>query len=191
MSTKKDILGIHRHKTITNAPAGLIRSFLLRSYPTMKHHNPHTPIMIREALNTQPRVFARYEFGREKVEELGGKEHPRKNPRGRKGGSIVLHCIACDGDVGRRSGRKPEANKHSRSGRQGDRGQDHYSGQGGCEVEVRGWIYVFWRIKSRQGNEASRHLHKRGMGRVHTCTISGPSPEEGKRSALINKKKEQ
>jgi hypothetical protein len=39
----------------------------------MKHHNPHTPIMIREALNTQPRVFARYEFGREKVEELGGK----------------------------------------------------------------------------------------------------------------------
>jgi hypothetical protein len=38
----------------------------------MKHHNPHTPIMVREALNTQPRVFARYEFGREKVEELGG-----------------------------------------------------------------------------------------------------------------------
>ena len=28
--------------------------------------------MIREALNTQPRVFARYEFGREKVEELSG-----------------------------------------------------------------------------------------------------------------------
>jgi len=41
----------------------------------MKHHNPHTPIMIREALNTQPRVFARYEFGREKVEELGGKQN--------------------------------------------------------------------------------------------------------------------
>ena len=38
----------------------------------MKHHNPHTPIMIREALNTQPRVFARYEFGREQVEELSG-----------------------------------------------------------------------------------------------------------------------
>ena len=50
----------------------LLRSFLNRAYPTMKHHNPHTPIMIREALNTQPRVFARYEFGREKVEELSG-----------------------------------------------------------------------------------------------------------------------
>lgn len=49
-----------------------LRSFLNRAYPTMKHHNPHTPIMIREALNTQPRVFARYEFGREKVEDLSG-----------------------------------------------------------------------------------------------------------------------
>jgi hypothetical protein len=51
----------------------------------MKHHNPHTPIMIREALNTQPRVFARYEFGREKVEELAGGflpgEHIRKRER--------------------------------------------------------------------------------------------------------------
>ena len=52
--------------------SGFLRSFLNRAYPTMKHHNPHTPIMIREALNTQPRVFARYEFGREKVEELSG-----------------------------------------------------------------------------------------------------------------------
>jgi hypothetical protein len=55
-----------------NAPFASNRSFLTRAYPTMKHHNPHTPIMVREALNTQPRVFARYEFGREKVEELGG-----------------------------------------------------------------------------------------------------------------------
>lgn len=26
----------------------------------MKHHNPHTPIMIREALGVEPRVYARY-----------------------------------------------------------------------------------------------------------------------------------
>jgi len=39
----------------------------------MKHHNPHTPIMIREALDIQPRVWARYEFGREKVEDLSGR----------------------------------------------------------------------------------------------------------------------
>jgi hypothetical protein len=34
--------------------------FLLRTYPTMKKHNPHTPIMIREALDVQPKVWARY-----------------------------------------------------------------------------------------------------------------------------------
>jgi NADH dehydrogenase (ubiquinone) 1 alpha subcomplex subunit 2 len=26
----------------------------------MKKHNPHTPIMIREALGVEPKVFARY-----------------------------------------------------------------------------------------------------------------------------------
>ena len=36
------------------------RSFLTRAYPTMKKNNPHTPIMIREALGTEPRVWARY-----------------------------------------------------------------------------------------------------------------------------------
>lgn len=39
----------------------------------MKHHNPHTPIMIREALGIEPRVFARYEFGREKMLDLNGR----------------------------------------------------------------------------------------------------------------------
>jgi NADH dehydrogenase (ubiquinone) 1 alpha subcomplex subunit 2 len=50
----------------------LSRSFLTRAYPTMKHHNPHTPIMIREASGVQPRVYARYEFGREKMADLNG-----------------------------------------------------------------------------------------------------------------------
>lgn len=36
------------------------RSFLSRAYPTMKKNNPHTPIMLREALGTEPRVFTRY-----------------------------------------------------------------------------------------------------------------------------------
>lgn len=36
------------------------RSFLTRAYPTMKKNNPHTPIMLREALNVEPIVFARY-----------------------------------------------------------------------------------------------------------------------------------
>ena len=36
------------------------RSFLLRSYPTMKQSNPNTPIMLREAAGTLPKVYARY-----------------------------------------------------------------------------------------------------------------------------------
>lgn len=36
------------------------RSFLTRAYPTMKKNNPYTPIMLREAMGTEPRVFARY-----------------------------------------------------------------------------------------------------------------------------------
>ena len=38
----------------------LRRNFLTRSYPTMKKHNPHTPIMIREASGTEPIVYARF-----------------------------------------------------------------------------------------------------------------------------------
>ena len=51
----------------------LYRSFLTKSYPTMKKHNPHTPIMIREASGIEPKVYARYEFGKEKMETLKGR----------------------------------------------------------------------------------------------------------------------
>ena len=36
------------------------RSFLTRAYPTMKKNNPQTPIMLREAAGTLPKIFARY-----------------------------------------------------------------------------------------------------------------------------------
>ncbi|KAH8597755.1 thioredoxin-like protein [Bisporella sp. PMI_857] len=48
------------------------RSFLTRAYPTMKKNNPQTPILLREAAGTLPRVFARYEFGQEKSADLSG-----------------------------------------------------------------------------------------------------------------------
>lgn len=35
-------------------------SFLIRTYPTMKKHNPHVPILIREAQDVEPKVWARY-----------------------------------------------------------------------------------------------------------------------------------
>ncbi|EXJ80252.1 NADH dehydrogenase (ubiquinone) 1 alpha subcomplex 2 [Capronia coronata CBS 617.96] len=48
------------------------RTFLKRAYPTMKHHNPSTPILIREASGVEPKVWARYGFGKEKSESLAG-----------------------------------------------------------------------------------------------------------------------
>lgn len=56
----------------------------------MKHHNPHTPILIREALGIEPKIWTRYgsrsardrkrvctnlvdtEYGKEKMEPLTG-----------------------------------------------------------------------------------------------------------------------
>ncbi|EME49297.1 hypothetical protein DOTSEDRAFT_68161 [Dothistroma septosporum NZE10] len=60
------------HHCQTSEHSNAVRSFLTRAYPTMKKNNPHTPIMLREALGIEPRVFARYEFGREKMVDLKG-----------------------------------------------------------------------------------------------------------------------
>ncbi|KAK5663224.1 hypothetical protein OQA88_6642 [Cercophora sp. LCS_1] len=48
------------------------RSFLLRAYPIMKKNNPVTPILLREAQGTLPKVYARYEFGKETTQSLEG-----------------------------------------------------------------------------------------------------------------------
>ncbi|KAI1824992.1 thioredoxin-like protein [Xylaria intraflava] len=48
------------------------RTFLTRAYPTMKKNNPYTPILMREAAGTIPKVYARYEFGAEKSQSLAG-----------------------------------------------------------------------------------------------------------------------
>lgn len=57
----------------------LCRAFLTRTYPTMKKHNPSTPIMLREAQGTLPKVYARYEFGKEKSQSLEGTHSPEQH----------------------------------------------------------------------------------------------------------------
>ncbi|KAK7729832.1 hypothetical protein SLS53_009130 [Cytospora paraplurivora] len=57
----------------TSQQSAATRQFLTRSYPTMKKHNPSIPILLREAQGTQPKVYARYEFGQEKSKSLEGK----------------------------------------------------------------------------------------------------------------------
>ncbi|KAM7205365.1 NADH-ubiquinone oxidoreductase [Rhypophila sp. PSN 637] len=56
----------------TGEHSAAARSFLARAYPIMKKNNPTTPIMLREAAGTLPKVYARYEFGQEKSQTLEG-----------------------------------------------------------------------------------------------------------------------
>ncbi|KAL2830302.1 thioredoxin-like protein [Aspergillus cavernicola] len=56
----------------TSDQSAATRSFLNRAYPTMKKHNPHTPILVREASGTLPRVYARYALGKEQEAALSG-----------------------------------------------------------------------------------------------------------------------
>lgn len=51
----------------------LSRAFITRAYPTMKKNNPNTPILLREAQGTLPKIYARYDLGRETSKTLEGK----------------------------------------------------------------------------------------------------------------------
>ena len=39
----------------------------------MKKNNPHVPIMIIETMGVEPRIWARYGYGKEKMEALSGR----------------------------------------------------------------------------------------------------------------------
>ncbi|KAI5818861.1 NADH-ubiquinone oxidoreductase 105 kDa subunit [Pyronema omphalodes] len=56
----------------TGEQSAAVRQFLQKSYPVMKKHNPYTPILIREAQGIEPKLFARYEFGKETQVPLTG-----------------------------------------------------------------------------------------------------------------------
>ncbi|KAJ4416044.1 hypothetical protein N0V82_006967 [Gnomoniopsis sp. IMI 355080] len=56
----------------TSEHSAATRAFLTRTYPTMKKHNPAVPIMLREAQGTLPKVYARYDFGKERSQSLEG-----------------------------------------------------------------------------------------------------------------------
>ncbi|KAK1833178.1 NADH-ubiquinone oxidoreductase 10.5 kDa subunit [Podospora conica] len=56
----------------TGEHSAATRSFLTRAYPVMKKSNPVTPILLRDAQGTLPKVYARFEFGKEKSQSLEG-----------------------------------------------------------------------------------------------------------------------
>uniref|UniRef100_A0A8C5U5F8 NADH dehydrogenase [ubiquinone] 1 alpha subcomplex subunit 2 n=1 Tax=Malurus cyaneus samueli TaxID=2593467 RepID=A0A8C5U5F8_9PASS len=43
-----------------------VREFIEHHYVTLKKANPNFPILIRECSGIQPKLWARYEFGKEK-----------------------------------------------------------------------------------------------------------------------------
>ncbi|NWU93247.1 NDUA2 dehydrogenase, partial [Upupa epops] len=47
-----------------------VREFIEQHYVTLKKANPDFPILIRECSGVQPRLWARYEFGKEKSVSL-------------------------------------------------------------------------------------------------------------------------
>ena len=62
----------HRSVHLVADPA--TRTFLKRAYPAMKKANPQTPILIREALGTEPKVWTRFGYGKERSESLTGEK---------------------------------------------------------------------------------------------------------------------
>ncbi|KAI8868411.1 NADH dehydrogenase 1 alpha subcomplex subunit 2-like protein [Ramicandelaber brevisporus] len=50
-----------------------LRQFVLNHYNPIKKANPALPVLIREAVGVEPRVFARYSYGVEKNVNVEGK----------------------------------------------------------------------------------------------------------------------
>jgi NADH dehydrogenase (ubiquinone) 1 alpha subcomplex subunit 2 len=56
----------------SSASAG-VRDFVSRHYVPLKTENPKLPFLVRECSGIAPRVWARYNFGEEKSEDLSNK----------------------------------------------------------------------------------------------------------------------
>ncbi|GIY19120.1 NADH dehydrogenase 1 alpha subcomplex subunit 2 [Caerostris darwini] len=48
----------------SNSSSG-IREFIQKHYVPIKKQNPKFPLLIRECENVEPRIYARYDFGKE------------------------------------------------------------------------------------------------------------------------------
>ncbi|KAL3878153.1 hypothetical protein ACJMK2_030523 [Sinanodonta woodiana] len=54
-----------------------VRDFIEQHYVTLKKSNPQFPILIRECSGVQPKIYARYEFGKEDSRSLMDLESPQ------------------------------------------------------------------------------------------------------------------
>ncbi|CAH1175708.1 unnamed protein product [Phaedon cochleariae] len=58
------------HLCQTGAASKGVREFIEKYYVELKSNNPKFPILIRECSGVEPRLWARYEFGKEKSVSL-------------------------------------------------------------------------------------------------------------------------
>lgn len=61
----KDLKELRLHLCQTSAASKGVRDFIESHYVSLKTSNPKFPILIRECSGIQPRLYARYEFGKE------------------------------------------------------------------------------------------------------------------------------
>ena len=61
----KSLKELRIHLCQTSATSSGVRSFIEKNYVDMKTLNKTTPILIRECQNVQPKIWARYEMGKE------------------------------------------------------------------------------------------------------------------------------
>lgn len=47
-----------------------VRNFIKQQYVPLKKNNPKLPVLIRECSSIEPKLYARYEFGIERCEQL-------------------------------------------------------------------------------------------------------------------------
>jgi NADH dehydrogenase (ubiquinone) 1 alpha subcomplex subunit 2 len=58
------------HLCQRSAASAGVRDFLAHDYVELKRANPHFPVLVRECSGIPPRVWARYELGRETSQSL-------------------------------------------------------------------------------------------------------------------------
>lgn len=61
----KDLKELRLHICQKSAASQGARDFIEKHYVSLKTANPKFPILVRECSGVQPRLYARYEFGRE------------------------------------------------------------------------------------------------------------------------------
>ena len=68
----KSVKELRIHLCQTSEASQGVRNFITNNYSALKKANTTTPILVRECSDVQPKIWARYEFGKEKHLPLTG-----------------------------------------------------------------------------------------------------------------------